>query len=298
MPEYQFLTEMRSPSQQRTQIFRLAPPVVNRRTLLQLARRFGMKGNLQNGIFQEDASRLTYTERSFELVLYRASGGLRFHDNARWQVDDGKSHVTFDDAVAVEIARRHLTDLKVIPLQECELLQVTRLNVGVVEQRTGYAEQRVVDLGIAFRRIIDDVPVEGPGGKVIVYVDHNGDLTGIDRLWREIHDVYQSDVELRSPESAQQDVVRYWGEQGSGRIDIEDIRFGYFELGWDDPQRYLQPAYVLPLTITATEGPMAGRPVMRSEHLVAAATNPPEPLIPPPPVVAARAPRRDHNRVR
>jgi hypothetical protein len=59
-------------------------------------------------------------------------------------------------------------------------LQVTRLNVGVVEQRTGYTEQRVIDMGIAFRRVID----------------HNGDLTGIDHLWREIHDVYQSDVEL------------------------------------------------------------------------------------------------------
>jgi hypothetical protein len=82
------------------------------------------------------------------------------------------------------------------------------------------------------------------------------------------------------PDSAQQDVIHSWGAQGSGLIEIEDIRFGYFELGWDDAQSYLQPAYILPLTITATDGPFSGHIGTRSEHLVAAATHPPEPLIP------------------
>jgi hypothetical protein len=175
------------------------------------------------------------------------------------------------------------------------LLQVTRLNVGVVEQQTGWAEERIVDMGIAFQRTIDNVPVEGPGGKVIVYIDHKGDLTGVDRIWREIQDVYQPDVELKSPESAQQDVVRFWGEQESGLITIENIRFGYFELGWDGEQRYLQPAYVLPLTLTQTTGHFADRPNLTflSEHVVAAAAKPPEPLIPQPPVVPAQAPRNE-----
>ncbi|MQA87142.1 MAG: hypothetical protein GEV03_21575 [Streptosporangiales bacterium] len=42
-------------------------------------------------------------------------------------------------------------------------------------------------------------------------------------------------------------------------------------MGWDDAQSYLQPAYVLPMTITANEGLFAGHPVMRSEHFVARA---------------------------
>jgi hypothetical protein len=115
----------------------------------------------------------------------------------------------------------------------------------------------------------------------MVYIDHKGNLTGIDRIWREIQDVYAQDVELRSPQAVQQDVMRGWGGEGSGRITIDDIRFSYFETGWDVTQRYLQPAYFLPLTITATEGPFAGRPVMRSEHWGAAATDPPEPLLVP-----------------
>lgn len=295
MPKYQLLTKIPSPPQQHTRIFRLAPPHVNQRTLFRLTKRFGLKGNLHTGSLQQDARQMTYLERSFELVLYRASGGLRFHDNARWQVDDGKAHLTFDDATAVKMAQRYIEELAIVPLDECDLLRVTRLNVGVVERQTGLAEERVIDVGVAFQRIIDNVPVIGPGGKIIVYIDHNGDLTGVDRIWREIQDVYRSDVELQSPESAQQDVMRHWGEQGSGLITIEDIRFGYFEGGWDHEQRYLQPAYFLPLTITATEGPFTGLPVMRSEHFMAASTNPPEPLIPTPPVVAEQPPREEQS---
>lgn len=289
MPKYQLLKQIPCPPQQCAHIFRLVPPQVNQRALFKLAKRFGLKGNLHNGSLQQDARQMTYLERSSELVLFRASGGLRFHDNARWQVDDGKAHVTFDDADAAKMAQRYLEELALVPLEECKLLRVTRLNVGVVERQTGFAEERVIDVGVAFQRVIDNVPVIGPGGKVIVYIDHNGDLTGVDRIWREIQDVYQPDVELQSPESAQQDVVRHWGEQGSGLIAIEDIRFGYFELGWEDDQRYMQPAYFMPLTILDTDG----LPVMRSAHYVAASTAPPEPLMPPPPVVPEQAPRTE-----
>jgi hypothetical protein len=296
MPKYQFLKKILPPPQQRAQIFRLAPPRVNQETLFGLAQRFGLKGDLKTGSLLQDARQMTYREGSFELVLYHASGGLRFHDNARWQVDDGKAHVTFDDKEAIKMAQGFIKELAVVPLEECELLRVTRLNVGVVDRQTGFAEERVVDAGVAFQRVIDNVPVLGPGGKVIVYIDHDGHLTGVDRLWREIQDVGRPDVELQSPEYAQEDVVRHWGEQGSGLIVIEDIRLGYYETGWDDGQRYLQPAYFLPLTITATAGHFAGRPVLRAEHFVAAATKPPEPLIPPPPVVAAQPPRYEHSR--
>jgi hypothetical protein len=289
MPEYQLLKRIPYPPQQHTPIFRLAPPQVNQRALFKLAQRVGLKGGLRNGSLQQDARQMTYLEGSFELVLYRTSGGLRFHDNARWQVDDGKAHVTFDDTVAVKMAQRFLEELALVPLNECQLLRVTRLNVGVIERQTGFAEERVIDVGVAFQRVIGNVPVIGPGGKVIVYIDHNGDLIGIDRIWREIQDVYQPDVELRSPESAQQDVVRHWGEHGSGLIAIEDIRFGYFELGWEDDQRYMQPAYFMPLTISDTDG----LPLMRSEHYVAASTNPPEQLMPRPPVVPEQAPRKE-----
>jgi hypothetical protein len=291
MPEYQLFTKYQPPSRQRAQVFRLETPRVDQETLFGLARRFGLKADLRTGSLRQDARQMSYAEGSSELVIYHASGGLRFHDTARWQVDDGKAHVTFDDSTAIEMARRYIEELAVVPLAECRTLRVTRLNVGIAERRSGFAEKRVIDVGVAFQRVIDDVPVIGPGGKVMVYIDHEGRLTGVDRIWREIQAIDRADIELQPPEFAQQDVVRSWGSEGSGVIGIEDIRFGYFEMGWDGVQRYLQPAYVLPLTISAHDG----RPVMRSEHFVAAATDSPEPLMPPLPVPEKQAPRYEQN---
>src|SRR5688572_15095223 len=110
MPKYKLLTKIPSPPQQHSRILRLAPPQVNQRALFRLAKRFGLKSNLHTGSLQQDARQMTYHERSFELELYRASGGLRFHDNARWQVDDGKAHLTFDDATAVQLAQRYIEE--------------------------------------------------------------------------------------------------------------------------------------------------------------------------------------------
>ena len=286
-------TSRSSQPQQRTHIFRLAPPRVSQRALLALARDFGLKGSLKTGSLYQDARRMSYREGSFELVLHRASGGLRFHDIARWQVDDGAANVEFDDASAIDMARRFIERLSVVPLAQSKVLRVSRLNVGVVEKRTGLAEARVIDVGVAFARVVEGHPVEGPGGKVMVYIDHKGELTGIDRVWREVQEVHARDVKLRSPEAVREDAVRDWGEPGSGVITIDDTRFGYFEDGWDVVQRYLQPAYFVDFTITAIGGHFAG-PVMRSQYWGAAASESPESLLQPRHIVQQQARRQQY----
>lgn len=57
------------------------------------------------------------------LVAHHKSGGLRFCDEARWQVDDGTSHVEFDDAEAVAMAKRFIEKYSVVPLGEYKLLR-------------------------------------------------------------------------------------------------------------------------------------------------------------------------------
>jgi hypothetical protein len=175
------------------------------------------------------------------------------------------------------------------------VLRVTHLNVGVAEKESGLAEHRVVDAGVAFARIVDGIPVEGPGGKAMVYIDAKGNLTGIDCLWRHVLGVHAENVPLRSPDEVQEEAVREWGTEGSGRVTIDDVRFGYFEQGWDILQRYLQPAYVFSMTITATEGDLAGRAIMGSGYCGAAAVKSPERLLPRP-LAPQRQALRPHYR--
>jgi hypothetical protein len=295
MPTFQLSTNPPRAPWERARIFRLAPPRMSQKTVLAHARRFGLKGNVKVGSLYQDARQTSYSEGSFELVAHHASGGLRFHDKARWQVDDGTSHVEFDDATAVQMAERFIEAHSVVPLTECKVLRVTRLNVGVAEKRTERAEHRIIDVGVAFARIVDGIPVEGPGGKAMVYIDSKGNLTGIDRLWREVLEVHADGVPLRSPEAVEQEALREWGGQGSGVVTVDDIRFGYFEHGWDISQRYLQPAYVILMTLTATEGHFLGRTVMRSEYWGAAGVKSPERLVPRYSAVPPQAPRQRYS---
>ncbi|RKG71206.1 hypothetical protein D7V80_02315 [Corallococcus sp. CA054B] len=280
MPTFQILAKPPQAPEDGARIFRLAPTRASPRAVLGRARRFGLAGRTKSGTLCQDARQTRYSEGSLEFVVYHASGGIRFHDNARWQVDDGSSRVEFDDATAIRMAERFIEAHDVVPLAECKLLRVTRLNVGVADRRSGLGEHRVIDVGVAFTRVVDGLPVEGPGGKVMVYIDHEGNLTGIDRLWRDLRDDAAERVALRPAEAVQREAMREWEGPGSGVMTIDDIRLGYYEHGWDTAQRYLQPAWVIGMSVNATEGVFAGRTAMRTDYWGAAAVKSPERLIP------------------
>lgn len=61
------------------------------------------------------------------------------------------------------------------------------------------------------------------------------------------------------------------------------------------PQRYLQPAYVISMTITATEGLFVGRAVIRSEYWGAAGVKSPERLVPRYTAVPPQPPRQRYR---
>ncbi len=278
-------------------IYRLAPPRVSRKSVLALARQFGLTANAKTGSLCQDARQTSYSEGSFKLTVYHGSGGLRFCDEARWQVDDGSSNVEFDDRTAIEMAGRFLETHAVVPLAESKVLRATRLNVGVAERSTGLVEQRAVDVGVAFARVVDGIPVEGPGGKAMVYIDAAGRLTGIDCLWRNVLDVYSENARLRPADEVEKEAIQGWGSDTNGRGTIDDVRFGYFEQGWDVSQRYLQPVYAVSMTITATQGELAGRAIAQSGYWGAAAIVSPERLVPRPQRPRPQPPRRPYRRV-
>jgi hypothetical protein len=121
---------------------------------------------------------------------------------------------------------------------------------------------------VLFRRVLDGLPVDGVGGKTVVYFDHARELTGIDHLWRAIDRVHASVNRLRPVEEALQEVRQRY-RTGGGRVEVMDLHLGYFELGWDDEQEYLQPAYVFTLQLSSDDPQFR----MKATVSVAAAVN-------------------------
>jgi hypothetical protein len=286
MADVKFLERLDAAPKVKTQIHALAAPGASAKVLRDFATRFGVAS--KDASQAQDAVGFTYTAGQHVLTLFKASGALRYQDVTRWQVDDGESNLKMSDATATKRALAAISEHRLARANECELLKVSRLTVGAANTETKRGHERVIDVGVAFRRTVGGVPVDGPGGKLIVYLDHKGELTGFDRIWRPIRGVRAQVKELKDPQVAEEDLLRYWKAHEAGRIEVQGMRFGYFELGYKDAQRVLQPAYVMPLTLYSQDERIS----MKSVHVVPAATNAVGKFMPPPKKIVKQRPRR------
>lgn len=228
-------------------IFTLRTPRVNEKALQDLARTFKLKASEEAGSTSRDTSSFTYSEGAFDLTLHRASGAFRFKDRNRWQIDQ-QSNVELSDEDAVKLARAHLNRYKLLP-EDSKVLRVSRLHVAVAGPDRKVEDHRVIDVAVCLQPVIRGVPVDGPGGKVTVYLDHEGKVTCLDHISRRIGRVYRKVTRLHSPQYAVDEASRKWTERGIREVEVREVRFCYFELGWNDEQRHLQPAYVVLATL-------------------------------------------------
>jgi hypothetical protein len=260
-------------------IYRMRSPDVSEAALRRAGSRFGLRVAPESGTLILNARGSAYSEPSgWGLKMFRASGGWRYRHAARWQADDGRSHLTIDEVEASRLALDALARHALPTVPELEGVRVERLRVAHIERGGAHHQERVVGVRALFRRMLDGLPVEGPGGKTFVYLDHARELTGIDHLWRTIESVHERVHTLRPIEEALQEVRRRYGS-GEGRVEVTSLRLGYFELGWDDDQEYLQPAYVFTLRLASADS----RFRMNATVPVAAAVNavgPIEPQVP------------------
>jgi hypothetical protein len=179
------------------------------------------------------------------LSLFHHSGGWKYRNDHLWQRDDGKGNLKLEDDEAHRLALEHIEKYKLANEKDSRLLRVTRLRVAHSERGKPENNERAIDAGVVLERVVDGLPVEGPGGKTVVYFNHEREFTGIDHLWRDIEKVHEPVKKLRPVEYAIEEVRRRYGGTGPGRADVTQVRLGYFEANWHQLQEYLQPAYVV-----------------------------------------------------
>jgi hypothetical protein len=260
----------------RTNIYRLRPPLVNERTVRAMAQRLGLQGKGRLGALRSDADKLTYAEGHLELTVYGASGGIQFRDRSRWQVDDRTADLRIEDEAAHRLAQNFVRKYRLAARGESAFFKAARLRVGEANRETREAFERTIDVAVALQRLVNKVPVDGPGGRIVVYLDHAGQATGFDRLWRDIAGVHRRGESLRPPQSAIDEMARQWDAR-RGIVEVQQVRFGYFEEGWRSSQRYLQPAYVIVGVATSVDSRVRRKTV----YVAAALTNSVGRLTPP-----------------
>jgi hypothetical protein len=250
-------------------IYKLTSPEVTERAVRDQARRFDLAGKGKGATLHADDNRISLIDGAEIVTLYRNSGGLRYQDRSRWQIDDGRSNLKFSDAEAIGAAREVVRRLDLAPLKQYEVLKVSRLHVGSAVRDGERRDERVIDVGVVFRRLIDGVRVDGPGGMITVYLDHKAELTGVDRIWRERGAVLRAVRDLQPIDRVRADLSRTLDDTHAARTEVRDLRFGYFEYGWRDRQTSIQPAFVALLTLYSEDSRIHRRTV----YVTAAATN-------------------------
>jgi hypothetical protein len=271
MSDIKFVKRLNAVPQVDTNIFTVKAPSVTMPILAQAAQKLNLKGDEKNGRFTIDENTMTYLEGPHQIQLYRKSEAIKYVDTSRWHVDDGVSTVAIPDAKAIELAKAYVQKTALVPLDQCDVLKVTHLVVGSLEKGTNKAVERTIDAAVVFQRKIGNVPVEGPGGKAVVFLNHNSEVVGFEKIWRTTDQVFKKVPfkELRPLQFAEQEMVTYWNRLGKKVIEVQDQRFGYFELGRNETQTYLQPAYIMPIKIASIP---EGKGVMKSYHITLAAT--------------------------
>ncbi len=228
-------------------IFTLERPNASEERLLNLARTFGLKAHEDEGSMRRSSSHFTYSEAAFDVELHRASGYLTFKDRTRWQVDHG-ADVRMSDEEAVERARDLLGVFRLLPA-ESRVQKVSRLAVASAGPDRVIQDRRVVDIGVHIQPLLRDIPVDGPGGRINVYLDHERNLTCVDHFIRPAGVVYREVNELRPPGDALEEANRAWTARGVREVEVREVRLCYFELGPNSAQTYLEPAYMILATL-------------------------------------------------
>jgi hypothetical protein len=274
MVEIRMTARPERPERKTIPVYRLASPRVNERGLRTIARQLGMSADKADGTLCSDSEKLVYREGDLELAMYRASGGIRFRNVATFQRDDGGPDFEISDEAAhrqaLAVLKRYRWDTK-----ERRFLRAARLRVGEVDREQRKPRQRTIDVAVALERVIDGLPVDGPGGKTVVYLNRDGEVTGFEHLSREIGE-RSGEGQLVPPEAAIQHLRRHLRSK-SGTVEISEIRLGFFEEGWKCRQRVLQPAYVL----TGLTGSPDSRVRRKIVHVAPALERPAARLTPP-----------------
>jgi hypothetical protein len=258
-------------------IYRCGDPTATESSAAELALRFGLPAD-NYSVMRSSAQTLTDSHGSREVTIYRRSGGIRYRDLTRWQADHGGS-VDLGDDDAVQLARDFIARYELAPADEVAVAKVTRLRVGLADREGTTAEERVIDVGVVLRRVIDGLPADGPGGHLMVYLGAEGEVTGVDRIWRPIAEVHSEVESLHPREWLEERIGRHLGADRTARLDVHEIRLGYFENGWNAAQEFLQPAYVVLGTVRSPDERMRRRSVIA----VPAATNDVGEIMPPDP---------------
>ena len=220
-------------------VYKLASPQSTTSNVAALSQSFGLTGKMRDFISSEDWT--SYSEGRYRISVHRTSGALRYINRDKYGIEPEKDFKLSKNTVD-KIAQAFLRGTRIYPEKQITLHKVTHLR-SVVSDLKGKAKvEKVIDAGVIYRRLVDGIQVEGPGGYTMVNIDPDSEVVGMRSVWRPTTDRVAK-VKIVQPDQAKEKFERLVSKV-IGDVTVTSATFGYFEQSEMDRQSYLEPAYV------------------------------------------------------
>jgi hypothetical protein len=189
------------------------------------------------------------------LIYEQESGAVQASVRATGAgVREGYIQFPIKDEKVAEIARAFLGEANLVDREASKLAlgEITHLE-RQLESSDGIGPPEILDAGVVFTRVIDETPVVGPGGHVMVKVLPAGAIAGASRVFRR-RGAKVGTVRITPAGNALTEFekrLRHYRHLDEP-VRVLRAQFGYFEGGLGYRQRFFEPVYAF---VFATEGP-------------------------------------------
>jgi hypothetical protein len=220
-------------------VYRLAPPKYTMNQLAAMSQQFGLSGKRRDFILSEDW--MSYLEGRFRLSIHRLSGALHYaNDDKYGQETENEFRLSLQDTE--KISGEFLERIRIYPSKNLRLHKITHLRRGTSDIEGKERTEKLLDAGVIYRRLVDETPVDGPGGYAMVNIDPEGAVVGLRSVWRQ---TLRREAKVKIiPVSQAVETFEKSVSKVEGDLRVITSTFGYFEQGEMDRQLYLEPAYV------------------------------------------------------
>ena len=233
--------EMPEQTARKASLVELRVARTDQNSILDLLVRAGIGDRLGEFQWDRDDDWLTASDGRTTVSTNQRSGGIQYRLRP---LDEEPGTDVGTSEKALESIARAFVDMIGRPSESMGLESITYLRTlsgGTDDKATVEGK---LDAGVIFNRTVNDIPVIGPGGMVMVKIGTDDAIVGGSEVWRPILGC-GAPINLRTPDEAVALLERRLRKLGlEGEACVRKARFGYFEMGIDEPQRLLEPCYL------------------------------------------------------
>jgi len=202
---------------------------------------FNVDGNIEE---TDDA--FMVKDKQFEIEVLKSSGRIRCLSYSAFTADNLVKKLP-EEEDAKKIAVDFLNTNGLMPKDaKFDKIVIDKIIQANKDPETGKISEEEFPqyIQVIFKRVIDNIPVDGPGEKLKVYIGDNGKIIGVYKCWR-TYKPY-AETKIISPSEALKNLKErgIYGVKVGKNVKVIDMYLSYYAQPAVDKQDYLQPVYV------------------------------------------------------